>query len=154
MTPDQARRLGRLLRTRRQALQLSTRQLEQLSGVDDTSILRLERGTLQRPTMDKLDKLAAALDVPIEDLLATAGLTRPDGLPSLRPYLRAKYPGLPERAEAELDRYFAGLAAKYGVNFEGPAEGEDEVPEPPVRRRSKQKGRSDARDHTNPGTSK
>lgn len=149
MTPEQARRLGRLLYERRQALGLSTRQLEQASGVDDTSIIRLERGSLQRPTMDKLDKLAAALELPIEDVLATAGLTRPDGLPSLRPYLRAKYPQLPRQAEAELDRYFSGLATKYGVSLEGPAPGEDERPEPPARQqRRKQKGGSDAREHS------
>ena len=155
MTPDQARRLGTLLHERRSKLGLSTRQLEQASGVDDTSIIRLERGALQRPTMDKLDKLATALGLAIEDVLATAGLTRPDGLPSLRPYLRAKYPQLPRQAEAEVDRYFAGLAAKYGVSLEGPAPGEDETPERPVRKETtkKQKGGSDARDHSNPRTS-
>ncbi len=148
MTPEQARQLGRLLQSRREALGLSTRQLEGSSGVDDTSILRLERGTLQRPSVDKLDKLAAALGLPIEDVRATAGITRPDGLPSFQPYLRAKYPGLPKRAQTELDQYFARLIAKYGVAAEGPGEGEDEVPEA-ADRTPKKKGGSDARHQAN-----
>jgi len=126
MDPKNAKRLGRLLRQRREAQGLTTRQLEIESGVDDSSIVRLENGKQTRPSVEKLNKLAAALEVPVEDLLVTAGLTQLGGLPSFRPYLRAKYPQLPAAAEADLNRYFERLGERYGVDTRGPAPGEDE----------------------------
>jgi transcriptional regulator with XRE-family HTH domain len=135
MTPENARKLGAELRKRREALGLSLRQLEELSGVDDTTIVRLEAGRSQRPATEKLQRLAVALDVPLEDLLITAGIQTDRGLPTLRPYMRTKYPQLPEEAQVDLDRYLGRLAKRYGVSLDGPAPGEDEEPEPPKRRR-------------------
>ena len=129
MQPRTAKQLGRMLNQRRQALGLTVRDLEALSGVDDSSIVRLENGQQSRPNVEKLDKLATALRLSIEDLLSTAGLTKSTGLPSLRPYLRAKYAQLPPEAHAELNEYFNSLGKRYGVRFEGPAPGEDELPE-------------------------
>jgi transcriptional regulator with XRE-family HTH domain len=144
--PRTAKQLGRRLNQRRQALGLTIRDLEALSGVDDSSIVRLENGQQSRPSVEKLDKLAKALRLPIEDLLSTAGLTTSTGLPSLRPYLRAKYGQLPAEAHAELDRYFARLGKRYGVSFDGPAPGEDEAPE--GESTTKRKGGSHARTTT------
>jgi transcriptional regulator with XRE-family HTH domain len=126
--PRAQKQLGRLLRQRREHLGLTIRQLEELSGVDDSSIVRLENGMQSRPNIDKLDRLAKSLGLPVEDVLATAGLTRPTGLPSFRPYMRARYGQLPASAQAELERYFDQLVERYGLSTDGPAPGEDEVP--------------------------
>jgi transcriptional regulator with XRE-family HTH domain len=137
MDAKDAKRLGTLLRQRREGRGWSIRQLEERSGVDDSSIVRLENGRQSRPSVEKLNRLADALQLPVEDLLIAARLTQPGGLPSLRPYLRAKYPELPASAEAELSRYFDRLAKRYGVSSEGPLPGEDELPaeEPTTKRK-------------------
>jgi imidazolonepropionase-like amidohydrolase len=71
---------------------------------------------------------AHALGLNVDEVLATAGLAEADNLPTFRPYLRSKYPELPEPAQAELDRYFSVLAERYGINVNGPRAGEDEAP--------------------------
>ena len=40
----------------------------------------------------------------------------PEGLPELRPYLRAKY-GLPEQAANQIDEYFQALRTKWQTSF-------------------------------------
>lgn len=69
------------------------------------------------------------------DLFAVAGYSTPQDVPTLRPYLRAKYGVLPESAIAEVEAYLTAVAAQYGgVAAGGPLNGEDEQPEEPVRR--------------------
>lgn len=146
MTPENAQQLGDLLRQRRQALGLSLRQLEELSGVDDTSIVRLETATQQKPTVEKLQRLARALGLPVEDLLIAAGVQDGKGLPTFRPYFRTKYPQLPAQAHAELDDYMAQLAERYGIDLDGPADGEDETALTPKERMKMQKGGTHEKD--------
>jgi transcriptional regulator with XRE-family HTH domain len=148
MTPENARQLGDLIRQRREALGLTLRQLEELSGVDDTAIVRLESATQQKPTVEKLQRLASALDLPVEDLLITAGVQDRRGLPTFRPYLRAKYPQLPATAQAELDQYLAQVAERYGIDLDGPTSGEDEAAAKPKKDTTKQKGGKHEPQHT------
>lgn len=51
------------------------------------------------------------------------------GLPSFVPYLRSKYRGLPDEAVDSIEKYVARLAKKHGVAIDGPAPGEDELPD-------------------------
>src|SRR6266566_757035 len=105
LTPIQARKLGQLIRRCREERSLTIRGLEAASGVNVSSIVSLERGDILTPQPDTLKALAAALDVPVSDLFTVAGWLPADELPTLRPYLRAKYRQLDERAIADLERY-------------------------------------------------
>lgn len=116
--------LGQLVRDRREALDLSLRQLGQRIGTTDTTVMRIESGEIANPRGEVLRALAEALDVPSADLFAAAGYTVPTELPSFRPYLRTKYADLPANALRELERNFAAIAKRYGST--GPAPGEDE----------------------------
>ena len=67
--------------------------------------------------------MAAALGVPAGDLFAAADYLHTSDLPSLRPYMRAKYRDLPEEAVDELERYVTELTRRH---TSGPRDREDE----------------------------
>ena len=108
MPPIKNKKLGKLLRDARAAKGLSLRELQEASGVDYSLINRMEHGELASPDPAKLQKLARALEIDIEDIYALAGYTMPEGLPELAPYLRAKY-DLSDTAVGEVERYFERL---------------------------------------------
>jgi transcriptional regulator with XRE-family HTH domain len=122
----QARQLGQVIRQHREARGLGVRGLEAASGVNVSSIVSLERGDILTPQPDTLKALAAALDVAVSDLFTVAGWLPAGELPTLKPYLRAKYRQLDERSIADLERYAEQLAKKHGGT--GPVEREDEQP--------------------------
>ncbi len=128
MEPEQAKRLGRTLRKRRNDLGLSTRQLSAKSGVNDVTIVRIENGKFAAPRPDKLAKLADALGLSLADVFAGADYIAPTELPTLMPYLRSKYQDLPAGALKDIERYANRLAKQHGVALQGPAPGEDEQP--------------------------
>ena len=118
--------LGAVIVRRRQQLHLSRRALAKSSGVPLSTLERLETDEVDSPNPANLSTLAAALDVPLADLYAAAGIDHPVGLPSFTPYLRSKYAKLPEAARRELEATFERIASKYGYDGDGPEPGEDE----------------------------
>lgn len=95
---------------------LSVRQLEERSGVSRAIISKTENGS-RLPTASTLQRLAAALEADGSALLTAAGYTakRAEGLPSFRPYLRAKYGHLPKEKLAELSAFFETIEAEQTV---------------------------------------
>ena len=100
----QAQELGNLLRGRRLELGLSTHQLGAQVGVRQSTIVRIEKGRFASPRPDKLARIAKALGIRSTDIYAQAGYLVRDELPSLGPYLSAKYPNMPEEAVAQVQR--------------------------------------------------
>ena len=131
MASDGIIELGRLLRSRREELGLSTYQAAERAGVDQTTICRFEAGAYQQPKPEKLRLLAEALDLNLTTLMTLAGYPVPRALPSLPAYLRLKYRHLPAPAQADLQAYVQRLEATYGLDADGPSPGEDEAPEQP-----------------------
>jgi transcriptional regulator with XRE-family HTH domain len=148
-------RLGRLLRDRREALTLSTRKLEELSGVTGATIVRIEQGEFAAPAPDKLARIANVLGVPLEDVYAIAEYAAPRQLPNLSPYLRTKYRDLPDSVAKKIEAYAQDLATKHGVDLRGPAPGEDEEAPRPTkpRTRSTVAARTSTKPKTKGGTS-
>lgn len=107
------RKLGRFLKEAREAKGLSQRQLAKSVGIAFSSISRMEKGEFGSPDPAKLQRIAAVLDIDLEDIYAMAGYLVPKGLPEFGPYLRAKYE-LPETAVKELHKYFETLQDRYG----------------------------------------
>jgi transcriptional regulator with XRE-family HTH domain len=95
--------IGARIRKRRLALGWSLRELEARSGVDDAVISRIEHGDIAQPRLDKLNRLARALDLNVAELLV--GADRFD-LPPYRRYLEARYPALPIETLDRLERHF------------------------------------------------
>ena len=112
MTPSNSNELGDFIYRARQERGLSLRTLAKASGLDWSYIAYLEKGEITTPDPAKLQKLARALEIEIEDFYALAGYLMPEGLPQLAPYLRAKY-DLPEAAGEEVERYVARLQKRF-----------------------------------------
>jgi transcriptional regulator with XRE-family HTH domain len=109
--------------------------------VPDSTIIRIEQGVIAAPKPDKLSKIARALGLSLAEVYARADYTVPNDLPTLRPYLRAKYRDLPPEAVEQIEAYADRLARRHGVNLAGPSPGEDEgppgaAPRSPKRRKS------------------
>jgi transcriptional regulator with XRE-family HTH domain len=125
MTPEHAGRVGRVIREQREQLGLSQRRLVALAGINHATLHKLENGVLRSPQTDTLRAVATALQLSVTDLFAVAGWLPANELPTLRPYLRAKYRDLDEQAIADLERYADELSQRYGIT--GPREREDET---------------------------
>ena len=90
------------------------------------SLLRFwELDQVASPDIGKVMRLAAALDLDPLDLTEKAGYRLAETLPPVQPYLRSKYPDLPESALSEI----AAVVRRHGIDPErtGPAPGEDET---------------------------
>jgi transcriptional regulator with XRE-family HTH domain len=125
---QRAQELGRRLRTRREELGLSTRQLAEQAGMDDATVVRLEQGLFAAPRPDKLSRIAEALGMSLADVFAFAEYVVPGDLPSFHPYLLSKYPDMPQGAVDELLREFDRITREYDYAVEGTQEGEGKSP--------------------------
>ena len=117
MNPKQAARLGALLRTRRTELGMSTRVLAGRCRppMDMATVVRVERGQFAAPRPDTLRALAEVLELPLADLFTLADYVVPGELPTPKPYLRAKYPQLPEEALARAEAYLQRAIARHST---------------------------------------
>ena len=101
--------LGTVLRDQREALGLSLLDVARAVGLPDksrTHILRLERDE-KRPNSEMLGRLAKALSLDVRQLEAFA---RP--LPTLKPYLRAKY-DLDDEAIADVEAALDAVSKRH-----------------------------------------
>jgi transcriptional regulator with XRE-family HTH domain len=114
MTSSPHRRFAKYVSTRRAKRGLSQQQLADMIGVTKPTISYWEAAKVL-PQVTVLEPLARALDGSYEDLFAMVGFAHPEGLPNPEPYMRAKFPGLPKKAIAEADRFFADFEARYGI---------------------------------------
>ena len=116
------RRLGAFLRDRRVELKLSIREVARTAHVENSTILRLERGEYAAPSANKLARIAEVLTLNLADVFAMAGYVVPSSLPNFPNYLRLRYPELTEEAIAKLDREFeitiAPLRSEHPVEAE------------------------------------
>jgi len=111
MPPDRATKIGEFIRQNREQKGLSINGAARAAHFDPSTWLRVERGEFML-SPPKLQEVARALGVAVEDLYALAGYTMPEGLPDFGPYLRAKY-DLPDKALEQLQEYFDLLRNKY-----------------------------------------
>jgi len=116
-------KIGAFITEKREALGISQRELIRRSGV--INLNRLELGTTPSPRTDTLQAVADALGISLAELVAAG---RPEDLPTLTPYLRAKYADMPEEGRRRMTKYFERLAKEYNMT-DGPKDGEDEQEE-------------------------
>ena len=124
MANQSVQTVGEMLAIARIALGISANELARRSGVNVSNVSRIETGQTAQPSPDTLRQLGDALGLDWADLFAAAGYEQPKTLPTIKPYLRSKYPDLPEAALQQI----AKITSKYGVdpNNTGPRPGEDE----------------------------
>jgi len=61
--------LARKVKQLREKLGLSQEKLARLADVSNNTIINIEAGNQDNPTIDTLKKVAKALDIPVEDLI-------------------------------------------------------------------------------------
>ncbi len=120
MTGSKSRKFAEFIAAHRKERGLSMAQLAEMVGVTKSNVHYWESGE-GLPKASVLEPLAQALGTSYEDLFALAGYARPDGLPELSPYLRAKYGALPEEALAEAEAFFDELTERYEEDQGGDA---------------------------------
>jgi transcriptional regulator with XRE-family HTH domain len=114
----EARQLGEYVRSVRTERGLSLRALGEAAEVDFTWIGHLERGDFEIPDPRNLARLAWALGLNIADVFMEAGYPAAPALPSVRPYLRAKY-DMPDEAAAEVERHINDITARLAREKKG-----------------------------------
>lgn len=124
MLPRSSRRLADLIRKKRRSRHLSARELARMAGVDVATVTRLELAQIPHPRPDSLKAIAGALDLRVSDLFAVADWVPRHELPSLLPYLHAKYRQLPDSALREIGAFADRVRLEHGDS--GPLDGEDE----------------------------
>lgn len=82
--------------------------------MDQATVFRFESGSIAAPHPDKLARISEALGVSGADIFALAGYTAPTDLPTLRPYLFAKYQGLLVDDVDRIEAYVTRIAKKRG----------------------------------------
>jgi transcriptional regulator with XRE-family HTH domain len=126
LSAEQARRLGIFVGGRRKQLGLSMRQLAREIGTNISTISALEAGISLSPQPDTFKAIARVLELSVSDLYILADWLPADELPTLKPYLRAKYGDLDEQAIADIEAYANRRARRHGGT--GPVDREDEQP--------------------------
>jgi transcriptional regulator with XRE-family HTH domain len=76
--------LGQKLRERRDALGLSLREVEKLTGISNAHLSQIETGKIERPEVSLLFQLAEAYDLDFVELMNQAGHLTPGGTGSER----------------------------------------------------------------------
>jgi transcriptional regulator with XRE-family HTH domain len=127
MNPTSAKLVAKLLKQRRQQLGLSAHEVARRSGVNVATISRIEHAEIPSPRADSLTAIAKVLELPATDLFVSADWIPDNQLPTVKPYLRAKYSNLPPDVLAELEASIARVVERYGYDGNGPAPGEDET---------------------------
>lgn len=115
---DQPVTLGTYIREARERAHLTLRNVEHITGIARSKLFKLEADRIEKPDVRALGILANSLELNVSDLLAFLGVTPSAELPSLTPYLRAKYK-LPPEAAAEADARLRDLLERYGSGDEG-----------------------------------
>lgn len=117
MKSERTSQLGQLLKARREELGLSTHRLAAAAAMDQATVVRFEAGSIGAPRPDKLARLADALGLTSADVFAVAGYVAPSDLPTLRPYLSAKYSGLLPEDLDKIETYVGRIAKKRGFSL-------------------------------------
>ncbi|MFL6162736.1 MAG: helix-turn-helix domain-containing protein [Jatrophihabitantaceae bacterium] len=126
LTQLQAKQLAAILTARRTALGLSMRQVATRSGLHVSNIAIVEAGTNLSPQPNTLKAIARVLHLSVSDLYVLADWLPAGELPTLKPYLRAKYRDLDEQAIGEIEALARERAQRHGGT--GPIDREDEQP--------------------------
>jgi hypothetical protein len=93
MTPEQTMKLINLLGQKRKESGLSVNEVARRANVDPGTVWRIEQGMIATPRAESLMAIGGVLGILPADLFATVGWLTADELPTIGPYLRAKYGG-------------------------------------------------------------
>lgn len=125
MKTKQSETFGSYIREARERIGLGLRSVAEQAGLSKSVVHMWETDVIHTPDMAKLQRLAIVLELDPIHLAELAGYDPKATLPPMQPYLRSKYPELPDAAMQEI----AAITKKYGIDAAspGPRAGEDET---------------------------
>jgi transcriptional regulator with XRE-family HTH domain len=123
MTDEERLQLAELLSATRVSKGLTAREVARRAGVDVGTVSLLERCKIAQPRVESVRAIAQVLGIPLADIYTMVHWLPRTELPSLKPYMRAKYGDLPDEAVEEVERFVTKLAEKHN---RGPIDNEDE----------------------------
>ncbi|MGV9676425.1 helix-turn-helix domain-containing protein [Nocardia sp. NPDC003482] len=118
MNRDQAIAMGEFLRAKREQAGLSQAEVARRAGADKTQVSRFEAGLVLTPRTDLLQAIGAVVGVSLTDILAAGKWISPRDLPSMSPYLHAKYQHLPGDVLEKIEAYIETLARERDISFD------------------------------------
>lgn len=108
-----ARSIGATIAARRKALGMTQEKLSELIQIEQSSLSRIERGTLV-PSLERLAGIADCLQCRLADLLGTAGVSSHDRASRFQEKLSSLTPAQQEIVERLIDDALALLEAPQG----------------------------------------
>lgn len=112
MNTEQTVELINLLSRKRAECGLSVAEVARRAHVNVAAVWRIEQGMIATPRAESLIAIGSVLGIPSIDLFTIVGWVRASDLPSIRPYLRAKYGNIPEEKVAAVEEQLAGVSAE------------------------------------------
>lgn len=108
-----ARSIGAAIAARRKALDMTQEKLSELIQIEQSSLSRIERGTLT-PSLERLAGIADCLQCRLADLLGTAGVSSHDRASRVHEKLSSLTPPQQEIVERLVDDALALLDTSQG----------------------------------------
>lgn len=105
--------LAKYLQSLRPAGKPPLREIARRCGLSQPFLTKLEGGRYKTVGIETLRAVAEGYGVPVEKLLAVAGITEEGTLPDLGAYLRSKY-GLTDEAIEEAKAFIAQMRKRHG----------------------------------------
>ena len=118
MNTDQTVQLIGLLSKKRAESGLSVNEVARRAKLPVSVVWKIEQGMIATPKAESLLAIGKVLGIPAIDLFAIVGWLPSDQLPSMGPYLRAKYRQLPAEALQELEDNFHVFVRRYRTNLD------------------------------------
>jgi transcriptional regulator with XRE-family HTH domain len=118
MNADQTVQLINVLSKKRAESGLSVAEVARRANVDVAAVWRIEQGMIASPKAESLLAIGDVLGIPAVDLFTIVGWLPGDELPTLGPYLRAKYGQLPADAVERVEKYVTAVADAHDTDVE------------------------------------
>jgi transcriptional regulator with XRE-family HTH domain len=115
---EQTMKLINLLGQKRKESGLSVNEVARRANVDPGTVWGIEQGMIVTPRAESLMAIGGVLGILPADLFATVGWLTADELPTIGPYLRAKYGDVPDEAIEDIENHIAAVLEPYGRRHE------------------------------------
>ncbi|RDI54023.1 helix-turn-helix domain-containing protein [Nocardia mexicana] len=125
-------KLGIFLKEWRETRGIGGQAIANRAGLPASAITRIENGEHTNPSPRTLAAIAAALDIPVLDLLIEAGVVPRGELPNLKTYLKAKY-DLTEGAAEEVEGFLTQIGITCRPEPSDPTKSPNKRPASPKR---------------------
>ncbi|PBC38620.1 hypothetical protein CJ179_39220 [Rhodococcus sp. ACS1] len=114
----ESKRIATIITTRRTELGLNRSELARRTGLNPSTIMRLEQGLFARPNPHSLLAIADGLNLPGDNLLAEAGWIAKAKPVTGKPHVRITYQDIPSEVARDIQAAIDAIASSRGIKFD------------------------------------